>query len=88
MSGSNSLQYNNLSRRLQTVEVVVRELVEMNSLLRLEVDLLKKRLENGTTTDEPATETSTEESATDLTNLRKALAKTQNQPGKSISISN
>jgi regulator of replication initiation timing len=44
MNNSNSIQYQNLSHRVQVLEKAVKEVLEMNTILHLEINMLKKKI--------------------------------------------
>lgn len=44
MNNTNSIQYQNLSHRVQVLEKAVKEVLEMNTILHLEINMLKKKV--------------------------------------------
>jgi regulator of replication initiation timing len=44
MNNTNSIQYQNLSHRVQVLEKAVKEVLEMNTILHLEINMLKKKI--------------------------------------------
>jgi regulator of replication initiation timing len=44
MNNTNSIQYQNLSHRVQVLERAVKEILDMNTILHLEVNMLKKKV--------------------------------------------
>jgi FtsZ-binding cell division protein ZapB len=54
MNNTNSIQYQNLSHRVQVLERAVKEILDMNTILHLEVNMLKKKVndQNGSNASE------------------------------------
>jgi regulator of replication initiation timing len=78
MNNSNSIQYQNLSHRVQVLEKAVKEVLEMNTILHLEINMLKKKItdQNGTSNTSSSDENkhSTQQSDVDNVQLQQIMA--------------
>ena len=88
MHQNESLPYNALLNRVVHLERGFREMYEMNALLHMQMDLLKKKVEGGETTESDPTQTMSQSRDNDLSNLQKALSGSSsgNKVSKSVSI--
>jgi regulator of replication initiation timing len=80
MNNSNSIQYQNLSHRVQVLEKAVKEVLEMNTILHLEINMLKKKVtdQNGTSStsssDNGENKNSTQQADVDNAQLQQIMA--------------
>lgn len=86
MHPNESLQYNTLQNRIVRLENTMREMYEMNMLLQMQVELLKKKVSGNSdhVEEEPQQQQQQQRgNNNDLANLQKALSSNKS---KSVSI--